>query len=179
MGNTKESFLSFELNTYRSVYEEEIERRKYYSDKIQYALTCIVALFGADAFLFIKWTEQKNENIIYKFVSTFLIMGICGIAASIIIYFVKSLMCYNVNAIAPYELETLIRECSSPKYNSYSEQEIMNHINNRIARSYILIAKQLHQETKRHVRDLRRTYYWILAGVVLAMFTLAVIFLFG
>ncbi len=62
MKNSKQSLLSYELKSYKNLYDEENKCRNYISDKVFKTITVIISIIGAVISLMIYQMMMKIKN---------------------------------------------------------------------------------------------------------------------
>lgn len=93
--DSKESFLSYKLNIFKELYNDERERRNIASQKISRIIPLIVAMFGGDTYIITKVGEKilNNEGFSsdVRSVASYILCTVTIISGAILLYFlVKS-----------------------------------------------------------------------------------------
>ena len=89
--DSKESFLSYKLNIFKELYNDERERRNIASQKISRIIPLIVAMFGGDTYIITKVGEKilNNEGFSsdVRSVTSYILCTVTIISGAILLYF--------------------------------------------------------------------------------------------
>lgn len=85
MKNSKQSLLSYELELYKNLYDEENKYRNDISDRVFKTITVIVSIIGAVIWLLIKFSSIFKEQCCYlQCFNIFLLCVVCITSVAIV-----------------------------------------------------------------------------------------------
>lgn len=169
MKTPKKSLLSYELELFKQMYDEENNYRNQFSDKVFKTITVIIALVGALIWLinnFLLKCAEQNYYIIFANISSLVICFV--LSAAIIIYFFRILYGYKEVRQTPGNLYNLIEEYKSQTSN---EKDIINAIMESLVLSYIDASIKTSEENDRRIKMFKSAYRYILVDIIFTAVT--------
>lgn len=168
--------LSYEIELYKSIYENEQKYRNMFSDKAFKLISVIVAIMGADTWLFLKFLENVHRlnNIV------------CGLNLICVVgCFVETCVTTGLffNTIYNYEdtrpnPDVLYKLIESYKGKDNTQGEIIEAIDKSLHMSYVDSARGTHKQNQDKMKMLRELLRSIYANLILIFITFLIGVLF-
>lgn len=165
MKNSKQSLLSYELELYKQMYDEENNYRNQFSDRAFKSITIIISLVCALIWLTLKYSSIYEEQCCYVRCVNFILL-ICCFAINVIIIFCffKMLYGYKETRPSPDALFYLIEEYKS---QTLDENDIIIATKESLSKSYIDAAINNSKENEKRIKLFDTIYKFILADITI------------
>lgn len=164
MKNSKQSLLSYELELYKQVYDEENNYRNQFSDRVFKTITVIVSIIGALIWLIVNFSSiYKNQCCYVRCVNCILLVVCFFLSALIVIYFFKILYGYKETRQMPEDIYNLIE---GYKLQTSDEGDIIETVKISLAKSYIDAAIKNSKENEQRIDMFITVYKFILVDIV-------------
>lgn len=163
MKNSKQSLLSYQLELYKKLYDEENNYRNSFSDRVFKTITVIVSIIGAAIWLIIKFSSNIHKQCCYLQCFNILLLSIiCVVSASIVFLFFKILYNYRDTRINPEILHSTIEEYK----NDNIDENVIELTNKTLLNSYINATIKNYKENNKRVELFRIVYRLILFDII-------------
>lgn len=163
MKNSKRSLLSYELELYKKLYDEEKNYRNNFSDRVFKTITVIISIIGAAIWLIIKFSSNFHKQCCYLQCFNILLLSIiCVASASIVFLFFKILYNYRDTRINPEILHSTIEEYK----NDNTDENVIELTNKTLLNSYINATIKNYKENNKRVELFRIVYRLILFDII-------------
>lgn len=168
MKNSKQSLLSYELELYKNLYDEENKYRNDISNRVFKTITVIISIIGAVIWLLIKFSSIFKEQCCYlQCFNIFLLSTTYIISIAIVFLFFKILYNYKDTRIDPEKLYSTIEEY---KTNNIDEN-VVELSNKTLINSYISAAIENHKESIKRIEWFRIVYRLTLVDIIFIYIT--------
>lgn len=169
MKNSKQSLLSYELELYKRMYDEENNYRNQFSDRVFKTITVVISLIGALIWLIIKFSSiYQNQSCYLRYTNLLLLTGCCILTLMDIFCFFKILYGYKYDRQVPEDLYNLIE---GYKQQTTNEKDIIEAVQKSLAMSYIDAAMKNYKENEKRITTFRSVYRFSIADIVLITIT--------
>ena len=179
--DSKESFLSYKLNIFKELYNDERERRNIASQKISRIIPLIVAMFGGDTYIITKVGEKilNNEGFSsdVRSVASYILCTVTIISGAILLYFlVKSYINFNNKMLDPNKFKEMF-ELGDNEILETGYKETVKEINEKLYEQYEKITIKLSNEIDKREDYITKFYLSLITNCLFACFTLIVIWI--
>lgn len=169
MDNSEQSLLSYELELYRQLYMDEINRRNQYSDKVFKSIPVFVPLIGAIMWLIFNFTKIYTGTVYLIDFVIFVLIIICSIIMlTATIKFFMVLYGYNEYHIDPAAVSQMI---SDYKKQNEENENIIKIINESMIETYQDCAIKNSEQSQKRMKRFNEFYWLILLEIVCLIIT--------
>lgn len=171
-----DDLLSYEIKLYKSIYENEQNYRNTFSDKAFKLISVIVAIIGADTWLFLKFLEnvRRLNDVVCGF--NLICVTACFVVTCVIVsFFFNTIYNYEDTRQNPDVLYELIENY---KNEDVTQDKIMEAINKSLHISYIEAAQKTYNQNQNKIEMLRKLLCSIYTNLVLIFTTFLIEVLF-
>lgn len=168
MKNSKQSLLSYELELYKGLYEEENKYRNDFSDRVFKTITVIISLVGSLIWLTIEFSKiYKKQCCYFQCINVLLLIASYIISFSIIFLFFRILYNYRDTKLDVNEIQETLTEY---KQNNIDENTILL-MNRTLVNSYRNATIKNSIENEKRIDMFRFTYRLILFDMIFLIVT--------
>lgn len=169
MKNSKQSLLSYELELYKQVYDEENNYRNQFSDRVFKTITVIISIVGALIWLIVDFSSiYKNQCYYVRCINCILLIVCLVLSGLVIVYFFKILYGYKDTRQMPEDIYNLIE---GYKLQTSDENDIIEVVNKSLAKSYIDAAIKNSKENEQRINMFKTVYKYILLDIMFITIT--------
>lgn len=164
MDNSEQSLLSYELELYRQLYMDEINRRNQYSDKVFKSIPVFVPLIGAIMWLIFNFTKIYTGTVDVIDFIIFVLIIICSIIMlAATINFFRTLYCYEEHRIDPEAVSQMILDYKKQTKNN---ENIIKTVNESMIETYRSCAIHNSKQSKKRMEKFNEFYWLILLEII-------------
>jgi hypothetical protein len=163
MKKTKKSLVSYELELYKQLYEEQFSFREKYSSRVFATISVVVSMIGALIWLLARFAKIYNSQCCYLRCLNIILLFCCCIFLGVVAFGIYKVLHYEETRPEPQAALDLVE---GYKKQAKDENEIILAVNESLLQSYIAAAVKCYDENQDHMDKFIVVLKYILIAVV-------------
>lgn len=151
-------FLSFKLETYKQLYQDELQQRDILYSRMQWAVSIVVIILGAFIWTIRMYFQTLAELSCLKIVVGFLFIAVNIIASTLFIFLsIRCIKNYEMGILDPKKVNLFMND-NTKLIGHYSQDELLNHCYETFAQDYMTCIQIYHDSTETRIKYVNRMY---------------------